>query len=456
MPRLVRTPRQEGGSQFSAPSACSKSSGVPKKSTSVLITGIRAPILVPEGEERTTNFNMIVAHVFLVPWKTRFSSCEMRTRSMAQSSDDWEQEREELRTRLDLNEARTNETEELLVAIAAKLGVMNEENPNKGRSEASVGREEWGDKTHHRWRRLEVSHFHRRGHIWVDYQIGALFQIEGMVRRFQPLMIQNPFELLLSLKQEGSVEDYVLEFEKYTGDLKAINHDFVRKIFLDGLKEEVRIKVRLYELETLSEVIQKVVLIEQKNRIVTKKSNNSYANNNKREWSSVGNVVVTSRKTQEATKSRSKTNYKRLTSAKMKEKQEKALCFRCDKLFTRDHVYKNKQLRMILLVEEEDDETEVDVGEGLKSFDSIQLSMYSMTGLTSTKSWKVGEPWGIILGLQLKVGDGHNVRCKGKCAQLKLSMQQLEVIPNFYVFGLKGMDLVLGLKWLTSLGEIES
>ncbi|KAF1859117.1 hypothetical protein Lal_00000945 [Lupinus albus] len=109
-----------------------------------------------------------------------------------------------------------------------------------------------------------------------------------------------------------------------------------------------------------------------------------------------------------------------------------------------------------------------------------------MTGLTFTKSWKVGgtlwDNLGLILIdcgasrnfitrelvniLQLKVeethayvvevGDGHNVRCKGKWAQLKLSMQQLEVIQDFYVFGLKGMDLVLGLKLLASLGEVKA
>ncbi|KAF1866680.1 hypothetical protein Lal_00018064 [Lupinus albus] len=143
------------------------------------------------------------------------------------------------------------------------------------------------------------------------------------------------------------------------------------------------------------------------------------------------------------------------------------------------------ELRVILLVEKEDDENKVDVGEGLESFDSLQLSMYSMTGITSTKSWKVGgtlrDNLGVILidcrasrkfisrewvdSLQLKVeethsyvlevGDGHNVRCNGKCAQLKLSMQQLEVIQDFYVFVLKRMDIVLGLKWLESLREVK-
>jgi hypothetical protein len=35
-------------------------------------------------------------------------------------------------------------------------------------------------------------------------------------------MIQSPFELLLSLKQTGSVEEYLERFELYAGPLKCI------------------------------------------------------------------------------------------------------------------------------------------------------------------------------------------------------------------------------------------
>ncbi|KAF1860282.1 hypothetical protein Lal_00037620 [Lupinus albus] len=56
----------------------------------------------------------------------------------------------------------------------------------------------------------------------------------------------------------------------------------------------------------------------------------------------------------------------------------------------------------------------------------------------------------------VKVGNGHKVKCQEKCAQLRFYMQQLEVIPDFYLFGLGGMDLVLKLKWLASLGEVKA
>lgn len=76
-------------------------------------------------------------------------------------------------------------------------------------------------------------------------------------------MTQNPFELLLSLKQMGTVKEYAMEFEKYVGALREIDPEFVKGIFLKGLREEIRIKVRTNELCSLSEIIQRAIVNEQ-------------------------------------------------------------------------------------------------------------------------------------------------------------------------------------------------
>ncbi|KAF1896052.1 hypothetical protein Lal_00033440 [Lupinus albus] len=59
----------------------------------------------------------------------------------------------------------------------------------------------------------------------------------------------------LALKQIGSVVDYVEEFEKYVGALREIDQKFVRDIFLNGLKEEIKAEVKLHEHQTLSKKI---------------------------------------------------------------------------------------------------------------------------------------------------------------------------------------------------------
>lgn len=56
----------------------------------------------------------------------------------------------------------------------------------------------------------------------------------------------------------------------------------------------------------------------------------------------------------------------------------------------------------------------------------------------------------------VEVGDGHKVRCRGKCSQLKLMVQAVEVVHNFYLFGLSSVDVVLGLDWLASLGAVKA
>lgn len=98
----------------------------------------------------------------------------------------------------------------------------------------------------------------------------------AVVRRFQLSMVQNTFEFLLSLIQTGTVEEFVDEFEKYEGSSKEIDQEFVIGIFLNGLKEEIQVEVRLYNLITLSVVIQEALMNEQKNVVLNRKTHNTY------------------------------------------------------------------------------------------------------------------------------------------------------------------------------------
>ncbi|XP_057458944.1 uncharacterized protein LOC130749580 [Lotus japonicus] len=427
---------------------------------------------------------------------------------MARSDGSWSQERDELlqeteglRTRLELTEVRTKVAEDLIASLRARLEVRDRESAGEDEIEGS-----WTQKLERYFALREVIEEERMQATMVALEGRALSWFQwwercnpspsweafklAVVRRFQPSMVQNPFELLLSLKQVGSVDEYVEEFEKYVGALKEIDHDFVRGIFLNGLKEEIKAEVRLFELNTLVEVIQKSLLIEQKNQVVTKKSGGfvrsvgSYRSNNYNKTVTIephsnsehkqDNPVGTARSglVPEAGRTRVE-GYKPLTAAEMKEKREKNLCFRCDETFTRDHKCKNRQLRMLLLEEEEDLEGGEFEDALSGEFNSLQLSLCSMSGFTSHKSWKmqgtikdqavvvlidcgashsfiskklVGE---ILLPVEntpdytVEVGDGYKIGCKGKCSDLKLMIQSLEVTQDFYLFGLNGIDLIL-------------
>ncbi|KAF1888189.1 hypothetical protein Lal_00008102 [Lupinus albus] len=83
-----------------------------------------------------------------------------------------------------------------------------------------------------------------------------------------------------------------------------------------------------------------------------------------------------------------------------------------------------------------------------------RISRSSEASRTDTIILKI-KIWGVTEETKtyvIEVGDGHHIHCQGKCGQLKLLMQQLEVIQDFYLFALKGVDVILGLEWLENLG----
>lgn len=83
---------------------------------------------------------------------------------------------------------------------------------------------------------------------WDDFK-------SAVIQRFQPSMLQSPFELLLSLKQTGTVEEYRDQFELYAGPLKYTKPVYLKVIFSKGLKEGIRDELKLHPLEGLSEMM---------------------------------------------------------------------------------------------------------------------------------------------------------------------------------------------------------
>jgi len=63
-------------------------------------------------------------------------------------------------------------------------------------------------------------------------------------------MMQYPFALLLGLKQITIVEDLRVKFELYAGPLRGTDPEYLKGIFLNGLREELK-AVKLHPVRTL-------------------------------------------------------------------------------------------------------------------------------------------------------------------------------------------------------------
>ena len=191
---------------------------------------------------------------------------------------------------------------------------------------------------------------------------------------------------------------------------------------------------------------------------------------------------------------------KRLFDAEFQSPREKGLCFRCDEKYYAEHRCKAKEqeeLRMLVVtengeeleivkedffdVETEDMAVEVGTVENL----NIELSTNSVVGLTNPGTMKVkgnikGTKFVVLidcgathnfiaenlvtpLSLSLRetsnygviLGSGTTVKAKGICDQVKVKIGKWKVVDSFLPLELGGVEVILGMQWLHSLGVTE-
>lgn len=49
----------------------------------------------------------------------------------------------------------------------------------------------------------------------------------------------------------------------------------------------------------------------------------------------------------------------------------------------------------------------------------------------------------------VEVGDGHKIKSKGVCRGVRMRMQGMGILHDFFLFNVGAADVVLGLDWLT-------
>ncbi|XP_061374816.1 uncharacterized protein LOC133317039 [Gastrolobium bilobum] len=182
----------------------------------------------------------------------------------------------------------------------------------------------------------------------------------------------------------------------------------------------------------------------------------------------------------------------RLSQAELHDRSRRELCFKCGERWDRTHRCRNAQLQLLVVEEaekahdvptvaneEKGDEEEQPIGT-----DTLQLSVYSILGLSSNQSMQL---WGSVkrervttlvdycathnfvnrhvaekLGLPIEdsysfnvvLGDGHKVGSQGVCRQVDLQIQEYQTKQDLFIFDLGGAEVILGMDWLKGLGEI--
>lgn len=179
---------------------------------------------------------------------------------------------------------------------------------------------------------------------------------------FSPSQFTDYTINLKLLRQEGTVQDYSLQFQKLSKRVKGVPEKSLVSQYMGGLKEEVRYEVQIAKPEILSSAMHLARMYEDK-LIALKKNtklslypNKGVSTNN---WSS-GPTSEGQRKTISSNveyKGPPTTKHTTISPTKLLRRKNLGLCFLCDEKWSRGHKCKEKKL-YVLVPDEEDDNLE--------------------------------------------------------------------------------------------------
>ncbi|KAL5769701.1 hypothetical protein ACOSP7_013855 [Xanthoceras sorbifolium] len=93
---------------------------------------------------------------------------------------------------------------------------------------------------------------------------------KAVLQRFGPTDYEDPSEALTRLKQITSVEVYQTEFEKLSQQVNDLPENYLIACFVAGLRDEIRLDVKVKKPRTLSDAIGVARLIEERNQLQKK------------------------------------------------------------------------------------------------------------------------------------------------------------------------------------------
>ncbi|RZR95709.1 hypothetical protein BHM03_00024582 [Ensete ventricosum] len=176
---------------------------------------------------------------------------------------------------------------------------------------------------------------------------------------------------------------------------------------------------------------------------------------------------------------------KKLTKEELRDRSTKGLCWHCDEPWSRD--YRCKKGRLLLIepieyMEEEVREHEEEVMDEERQ--PIDITMHALTDYTNPQMMKVGgllkqqtvtfpidtgstnnfmnSKVAVRMALPIedcsrfyvKFADGRILKCDRRCPRVKLLLQDQEIIAYFFLLPLDDCEIVLGIEWLTTLGDV--
>lgn len=78
---------------------------------------------------------------------------------------------------------------------------------------------------------------------------------QDLILRFHPSQKGSAYEMLMALKQEGAVTEYIKRFELLSATLDSCEEEIMKAAFMNGLCMEIKAELRLIKLTNVAEIM---------------------------------------------------------------------------------------------------------------------------------------------------------------------------------------------------------
>ncbi|XP_076902006.1 uncharacterized protein LOC143556617 [Bidens hawaiensis] len=301
-------------------------------------------------------------------------------------------------------------------------------------------------------------------HKWYTKSRGPLSWIEfttALLQRFGPTDFEDPLESLSRLKQTTTVSAFQEAFERLSHHVDGLPGAFLLGCFIDGLKDEIRLEVKIKKTRTLSEAIGPMCLLPIPSPPLQLSC-----------WARAQPLKLNLP---------APTPIRRISHQKARERREKGPCYYCDRRYTPGRKCSKPQIFMI-----KDASVEVDdPDEALSDEPPAEISFHAITGTPTPQTLRLpkqiknkdvvilvdgGSTHNFIdqalvnrFGLtvdkdtpfKVVIANSDHVSCLDRVHGLTLTIQGYIISTDFFVLPVAACPVVLGIQWLKTLGPIE-
>jgi hypothetical protein len=289
-----------------------------------------------------------------------------------------------------------------------------------------------------------------------------------MIAHYEDTRSNTFFSQLINIKQKGSVTKHIENFQRLNIKVTYIPDEHLIGVFIGTLRDIIQHEVLIWEPKSLENACRVERNVESKNMaMATRRTTlNIYRDNN-----------IPSSKTPQPT---------RLTPRQLEERKSKVLCFNCDSKYSKGHKCGEKKLFYIDCEDEEEQEPSRD--ENVEAISSEELtptiSCNALVGISTPQTLKIKgyikNKRVIVLtnsssthnlihnklakalncfvypapNFQVMIADGGTINCSRKCNKINLTMGEYVMNNPMIYIHMGGVDVVLGIQWLQSLGTM--